>query len=319
MKKLLILIIIVAILIAVGFFWWQSSLLPVNASDRSEKIFVVNQGENIRTIASQLKRENLIRDPIAFFIFVKQQGLEGKMQAGDFRLSPSQSMPQVAENLTHGVLDIWITIPEGKRAEEVAEILKTKLPSYDSSWIAQLKSQEGYLFPDTYLVPRSATSSFILEMMKKNFDMHFANAQQDTKANLTQEQIVTLGSLIEREAKFPEDRPVVASVVANRLAINMALQLDASVQYALGYQPNEKTWWKKNLSADDLKITSPYNDYINTGLPPAPICNPGESSLAAAMHPADTSYLYYISDSAGHLHFAKTLDEHNANIKKYGL
>src|SRR5438046_5424027 len=175
MKKLLILVIILAIGIAGGFFWWQNSLLPVSISDKSEKIFVVNQGENIRTIANQLKRDGLIRDPIAFFILVKQKGLEGKIQAGDFRLSPSQSMPQIAEGLTHGVLDIWVTIPEGKRSEEVAEIFKAKLPSYDDAWLTQLKLQEGYLFPDTYLVPRSANSSFLLAMMKKNFDSHYSS------------------------------------------------------------------------------------------------------------------------------------------------
>jgi UPF0755 protein len=129
--------------------------------------------------------------------------------------------------------------------------------------------------------------------------------------------IVIIASLIEREAKYDPDRPLVASVIYNRLKEGMPLQIDATVQYALGYSSSEKTWWRKDLTNADLLIDSPFNTYKFSDLPPAPIANPGLSSLKAAVSPAKTLYLYYVSDKNGYLHFAKTLSEHNLNKEKY--
>ncbi|MCL4387469.1 endolytic transglycosylase MltG, partial [Patescibacteria group bacterium] len=123
--------------------------------------------------------------------------------------------------------------------------------------------------------------------------------------------------LIEREAKKDEDRPLVASVILNRFNIGMKLDIDATIQYALGYQEDEKRWWKKSLTLDDIKLNSPYNTYRVSGLPPTPISNPGLASLQAVVNPSDTNYLYYITDSKGINHYGKTLEEHNANIQKY--
>lgn len=319
MKKLFFVFIIIIIILCGGFFWWHENIQPVNSSDKTLKPFVINHGENIREIAYALKKDSLIRDPVTFFLLVKQQGYEGKIQAGNFQLSSSMTMPQIAENLTHGISDIWVTIPEGKRAEEIVDIFRTKFPSVDASWIDIFRAHEGYLFPDTYLVPHDPIATNIVSIMQTNFYKQQMHIQKSDKNAFSNTDLLILASIIEREAKFPEDRYLVASVLENRLKINMALQVDASIQYLLGYQVDEKTWWKKNLTESDLKINSPFNTYINTGLPPKPISNPGLSALQAAYNPASTDYLYYISDKSGHLHFARTLEEHNANIRKYGL
>ena len=297
--------------------WWNSGISPVNKRDTTQKIFVVQKGDGIRAVANNLKKENLIRDPILFFVLVKKLGLEGKIQAGDFRLSPSQSTEEIAKNLTHGTLDIWITIPEGVRGGEIADILKKGNPGFLDSWKITLVQNEGYLFPDTYLLPRDAGINIITSIVKNNFENKIS--QILIPKEFTQKDIVTIASLIEREAKFKDDRPLVSSVIHNRLKLGMPLQIDATVQYVLGYQPLEQRWWKKNLTTEDLKINSPFNTYIHPGLPPTPISNPGISALQAAANPSSTEYLYYISDKNGRNHYAKTLDEHSDNIRKYGL
>lgn len=316
MKKIIVLLALIFAISGLFYFWWTRGTSAVNPSDKSKIIFVVKKGDGIREITQNLKEKGLIRDRVAFFLLIKKMGVDKKIEAGDFRLSPSMNASEIAENLTHGMLDIWVTVPEGKRAEEIAKILKENIPSYKDSWNYALTQNEGELFPDTYLIPRDADISLILSIMKNNFDKKYSTITSNSK--LSRNEIITIASMVEREAKFPEDRPLIASVIYNRLNLGMPLQIDATVQYALGLQDNG-AWWKKSLTADDLKIDSPYNTYKNTGLPPNPISNPGLSSLQAAANPANTDYLYYVSDKEGHNHYAKTLAEHNANIKKYGL
>ncbi len=318
MRKVSVLFGIIFVFFIFIFFWWQNGNQPVNKNDASQQIFIVQKGSGIREIANKLKQENLIRDTVVFFLIVKKEGLDNKIQAGDFRLSPSMPAFAIAENLTHGTLDVWITVPEGKRAEEITDILKEKLQTYDPSWRTTLIKNEGYLFPDTYLIPKNADIDLIVGIMKGNFDKQFAQIQrQNTK--LTKDEIVTIASLVEREAKHDVDRPLVASVITNRFEIGMKLDIDATIQYALGYQPKEKTWWKKGLTRDDIDLTSPYNTYRVAGLPPTPIANPGLAALKAAANPAKTDYMYYITDKQGINRYGKTIQEHNMNISKYGL
>jgi len=316
MKKLAILLILVFVIGVTIILWWKNGINPANPKDNSPQIFVISQGASMRKIANDLKKNGLIRDPIVFFLLTKKIGYDKKIQAGDFRLNPSMNAYEIAEILTHGTLDVWVTIPEGLRALEISDILKKKLPTYDPSWEKKLVANEGYLFPDTYLIPKEADIETILSLMKDNFEKKYATVDT-SQTNLTRNEIVTIASMIEREARFPNDRPLVASVITNRLKIGMKLDIDATVQYALGSE--SKNRWKKNLTLEDLKIDSPYNTYRNAGLPPTPISNPGLEVLKAAANPAKTNYLYYISDKNGHLHFAETLAEQNANIKKYGL
>jgi UPF0755 protein len=155
--------------------------------------------------------------------------------------------------------------------------------------------------------------------MRNNFDKKYAQATAPKTVSLTQEQIVTIASIIEREAITPDDMKLVASVLENRLDAGIPLGSDVTVEYALGYNTEEKTWWKKDLTIDDLAINSPYNTRVVAGLPPTPISNPGIVALNAAANPSTSDYMFFIADKDGKVHFAKTLEEHNANIKKYGL
>ena len=317
MKKLVMVIVFFAIVISTMAILWNNMLLPVNPENNSPTIFVINKGDTVREFTYNLKAKGLIRNPIIFFLLLKKLGLDKKIEAGDFRLSPSMTAEEIAYTLTHGRLDIWVTIPEGKRAEEIAEIIKEKIPSHQPFWKDELVQNEGYLFPDTYLIPKDANITLIISLMLDNFDKKYSSITPNENNHLSKNDSVILASLIEREAKFSEDRPLISSVIHNRLNIGMKLDVDATVQYALGYQEDKKTWWKKNLTLEDLKFNSPYNTYINQGLPPKPIANPGLSSLQAALNPANTEYFYYISDKTGRNHYAKTLLEHNTNIKRY--
>lgn len=316
MKKIYISLIILVVFVILTFLWWQNGLRPANPTDKTPKIFIIKPGEGVREIANHLKTQGLIKDPIVFFLITKRTGLDKKIQAGDFRLNPSMKAMDVAEGLTHGTLDIWVTIPEGLRADEISDILKEKMPTFEESWREKLKANEGYLFPDTYLIPRDADADMVITLLKNTFETRFETLDT-SKTNLSKSQIVIVASLIEREAKHSEDRPLVASVILNRFDIGMKLDIDATIQYALGYQENEKRWWKKSLTLDDIKLNSAFNTYRVNGLPPTPISNPGLSSLEAAVNPATTDYLYYITDVNGINHYGKTLEEHNANIEKY--
>lgn len=316
MKRFIALIVFLIVVAVAGVLWWKNGTMPADAKDKTPQIFVINKGEGMRQISSDLKSKGLIKDPIVFFLLTRKLGIDTKIQAGDFRLNPSMSAFDVAETLTHGTLDIWVTVPEGKRAGEIADILGKLMPGYKSSWRSVLIANEGYLFPDTYLIPREATVNQIVTLMKNNFDSKYAALQKGT-SNFSENEIAIIASLVEREAKFANDRPLVASVIINRLNLGMALDIDATIQYALGYQPSENSWWKKTLTADDLNINSPYNTRKNAGLPPTPISNPGSAALEAAINPAKTDYLYYVSDKNGVNHYAKTIQEHSQNVQKY--
>jgi len=317
MKKLIIVVGLLLISSAATLLWWKNGLSPAS-KDKAPVIFVVRQGEGVREIANRLKTQGIIRDPIVFFLFTRIQGLDKQIQAGDFRINPSMTAPEIANSLTHGTLDIWITIPEGQRALEIAQNLKNKLPEYKDSWNDELVKYEGYLFPDTYLIPRDADINFIINLLKNNFENKYSTLDAPQNG-LTQNQVVIIASMIEREAKNAQDRPLVASVILNRFDIGMKLDIDATLQYALGYQADEKRWWKQGLTNNDKLIESPYNTYKVVGLPPTPISNPGLASLNAVINPAKTNYLFYMTDGNGINHYAETNSQHNENIKKFGL
>ncbi len=315
MRKLIIVVGILLIGAAVTTFWWRNGLLPATP-DKTPTIFVVRQGEGVREIANRLKSQGLIRDQIVFFLFTRFQGLDKQIQAGDFRINPSMTTPEIANNLTHGTLDIWVTIPEGQRAEEIADTLKEKMPGFKESWRQALVENEGYLFPDTYLIPRDADINFIISLLKNNFTNKYSTLGT-SQNGLTQNQVVIVASMVEREAKNEQDRPLVAGVILNRFDIGMKLDIDATIQYAKG--KTDGIWWSIVTPSDIKEIDSPYNTYKNAGLPPTPISNPGLASLNAVINPAKTNYLFYITDSKGINHYAETIDQHNENIRKFGL
>lgn len=316
MKKGLILLMAIALIIIFSIgSWWIAASGPVNKQDTSQITFVVDKGEGTHTIADGLLAKGLIKNPLIFIILVKQMGFDGKIQAGNYQLSPSQSPQEIAQVMIKGSQDVRIRITEGKRATEIAEIFQTKLRNYDLSWKDKLVQNEGYLFPDTYDFPPDATVDQVITIMKENFDLKYAKASDNTDSKLSQQDSVILASIVEREGKSADEMKMIASVLENRLNIGMALQADATIQYALGSTIN---WWP-TPTQQNLTINSPYNTYRNPGLPPTPISNPGLNALIAVFHPANTNYLYYFTDGKGTTHYAKTLDEQNRNIAKYGL
>ena len=318
MKRLIIVLMLLIIIIVGGILWWKNGVSPVNSQSKKSLIFVVQKGDGVKEISNRLKEKGLIRSRIVFFLLVRQLGLDKKIEAGDFRLNASMNTEEIAQNLTHGTLDIWITIPEGKRAAEIAEILKEKIPTYDSSWSNILTVNEGYLFPDTYLIPKDADIAMIVNQMRGNFDAKYVTLGK-TNTKLSKEEIVILASLIEREAITDAERPIIAGILNNRLSTGMALQVDATIQYAKGQNLSNKKWWESVMLEEYKSVKSDYNTYLFAGLPPGPISNPGVEALGAAVSPAQTEYLYYLHDKDKKIRYAKTLSEHNANIEKFGL
>jgi UPF0755 protein len=309
MKKIFFILFLVLIAGIIGFSIFIKSNLSALSSDTKNKVFVINTGDGIIDISKSLEKNKLIKNKIAFMTYVFITGQNKKIQSGTFRLSPSLSVPEIIKKLSSGgVSDFWLKIIEGSRLEEIAPLFPQGLPT---------TAKEGYLFPDSYLIPLYFTSEQTLEVISQNFTQKFTQAKKDSTSTLTDEQNLILASLLEREGRSLESKKMIAGILLNRLKIGMALQVDASVQYARDSRNKDiKDYWQP-VSKSDLSINSPYNTYKNPGLPPKPICNPGYNSLYAVFHPTASDYLFYITGNDNQMHYAKTLDEHNSNIAKY--
>ena len=319
-KSSLVFLVIACFLLLVSGYWWLRATSPLCSADCQNKIFIINKGEGSGEVAQRLEQEKLIRSSLAFQLLVTKLGISRQIQAGDFRLNPGMSPEEIAQELTLGTLDRWLTLIEGWRREQMAEEIAAELEGeegffYQSEFFELTKNLEGKLFPDTYLIPKEADAQKVVNYLTTNFD----KKTNDLDIN---QQTLILASIVEREAKFPEDRPIIAGILLNRLRKGMPLQVDATVQYA---KANKECtlenlgceWWSKSLSKQDKQINSPYNTYLYIGLPPTPICNPGLASIKAALNPQETDYWFYLSDGQGYTHYARTLEEHNDNIEKY--
>jgi UPF0755 protein len=330
----LLLLIIVGSLVG-GYFWFENEIKPVSHSDGKTRI-VIAKGSSAQMIANQLYKEGIIRNPLAFKLYVQINNKSKKIQPGEFNLSPNMKLTDVVNRLMQGPDQIWITIPEGLRKEEIVlKYLDSLNPSnseFYADFLKATKNEEGYLFPETYLFSRDISAQKAIDKMtatykSKTADLTFSG--YETLTQLSDEKIITVASLIEREAKKDEERPIIAGIIYNRLIEGWPLQIDASIQYGIaGKECSGKNtfctesqlrsikWWPQ-LTKDDLETTSPYNTYTNTGLPLTPICNPGLSSIQAAYHPQVNDYWFYLHDNDGNIHYAKTIEEHNQNIAKY--
>ncbi len=317
MKKILTLVLIFLGIFFIIRGFWSNQLGPVS-NDKITKLFIVQKGESISNIAQRLEKEKLIRSSLLFKVALKMQKNPPHIEAGDFNLSPSMSIPEIITSLSKGSQDIRVTFLEGWRIEEMAKKLSDELGVSSSEFMKAAK--EGYMFPDTYLFNKTVSVADIAATLKNTFKQKYSDElQAKIKAKgLSAEEGVILASIVEREGRTDKVRTEVASILLKRLKIGMALNADATLQYILGYQKDEKSWWKRNLTEEDKEINSLYNTYLHAGLPPGPICNPGLSSLTAVAN-ADPStlYLYYYHDAKGNSHPAKTLEEHNANVINY--
>lgn len=306
--------------LAVGIGWFYINAQSPS-TNKDFKFFLIEKGSSAAQIGARLQSAGFIKNALAFKIYSQFSGKAGGIQTGEFRLSPSYNLFQVVDALTQGPVEIWVTIPEGLRREEIVQRYAKALDN-DSSFVADFldaaKGEEGTLFPDTYLFSKDASASAIVNKMVRTFGSKTSDL--NAGAGLSFDKRVILASIIERETKTAAERPIVAGILINRLDLGMALQVDATVQYAEATVrckgKLDCKWWE-TLTKDDLAINSPYNTYKFTGLPPAPIANPGLSSLTAAFNPTLSDYLYYIHDPSGQIHYAKTLAEQNANIAKY--
>ncbi|MBI2008530.1 endolytic transglycosylase MltG [Candidatus Amesbacteria bacterium] len=290
------------------YYWWSRQLQPTQPGSSQEITFTVAPDQTAAQTINELTNNGLITSSLAAKLYLQFSALDQKIRPGTYSLSPGLDLPAIFKALTSGPSDIWVTIPEGWRREQIAVRLAAALPDFDSTgFLAQSATLEGQLFPDTYLIPPSSSVSQVINIFLTNF-------ARKTGLDLPrQNDVLVLASLVEREAKTDSDRTVIAGIFYKRLAANWPLQVDASVQYALG---TSRQWWPQNI---DTKYPSAYNTYVHSGLPPTPIASPGLASIQAALHPQGSPYWYYLTGKDGRTYYARTLVQHNLNIDKYLL
>ena len=310
------------------------------AGEEGAVAFTVQPGETTGMVAARLAEEGLIRDAELFRLYMRYRGVDRGLEAGDYELSPSMTISQIAERLQRArAEEVIVTIPEGWRMEQIAALLdqESALPGQEFLALARegdfaypfLRDRppgatlEGYLFPDTYRLPTEAEASDLIERMLANFDRRVTpQMRQDAAAQgLSLFQIVNLASIVEREGVVKEELPLIAGVYRNRVDQGMKLDADPTVQYALGFQPDTGQWWKRPMRLEEYaQVDSPYNTYLYPGLPPGPICNPGLAAIEAVLYPAQSDYLFFVrndvADDGSHV-FARTLEEHERNREQY--
>ena len=310
----------IAVLAVAGWLAW-ALFLPVTPSEQT--FVLLRNGYSTRRIASELKAAGVTRSRQAF-ILLNYFHSRGSLKAGEYLFEKPATALEVQQRLARG--DIYVrtlVIPEGLNLFDIAEAVQNaglgarqdflKVATSDTALISDISPQatslEGYLFPDTYEFTRSQTMEDMATVMVRQF------RQAATELGLTSDvhKTITLASIIEKETAVAEERPEVASVYYNRLKRNMPLQADPSVIYAELLQGA----YSGALHHGDLQFNSAYNTYTRAGLPPGPICNPGKSAMAAAMHPASTDFLYFVSDGNSHHRFSRNLEEHNRNVTAY--
>jgi len=297
-----------------GWFFWQ----PVNGKGKTQ-VFVIRRGEETCQIASRLEESKLIRNRYLFLLVLRRYGLVGKIQAGSFRLSQKMNVKEIAFALTRGRLDKWVTVIEGLRREEIACQVEKELGIPKEEFLRASEGREGYLFPDSYLVPLNASAIQLVKIMIGNFQERTEDLwEKAEQKGLSEKEVVIIASLVEREARTENDRRLVAGVLIKRWKNKWPLQVDATVQYAkaLLSSNGQKEWWPA-VSGTDLRLVSLFNTYQHSNLPPAPICNPSLGSMEAVVNYQTTPYWFYLSDTSGRIHFAETLEEHQENVDNF--
>lgn len=309
-------------------------------SDDTPLTFVVRSGETAAEISTRLKQEGLISDAELFRRYVQYHGLDAGIEAGEFILRQTMTIPEIAQALQEGQRpEQVVTIREGLRLEQVATVVAEQttistdefLTLVTSGWrdaglafdfqatLPPTATLEGFLFPETYRLPENATAVDLLGRMLETFDARVTPEMRAAAADrgLSVYGLVTLASIVEREAVLAEERPVIAGVYYNRLEGGWLLGACPTVQYALG---NADNWWPQ-FTTEATGVDSPYNTYRNLGLPPGPICSPGLASIQASANPAETDYFFFLVDctknNGSHL-FAVTEEEHLANYSLCG-
>jgi len=329
------LFLIAIFLVLIIAIWFKISLSPKDPSNKAAVEFEVKKGETAQELALNLQSKGLIKNDTIFILYAKIKGLDIKIKSGRYYLSPSMTVGEILNKLIdekNSINDVRVTIPEGSTLKDIANILKDKgLINDTAEFISYAKAQnfkdkydflkdfpqdatlEGFLFPDTYFLPKDRSVEFYIDVFLKQFEKIYktelSGILEEKYPKYSIYQIVTLASIVEKEAKLESERPIIAAVFYNRLEKGMPLQSCATIEFLLDEH-------KEKLSFDDLKINSPYNTYKNTGLPPGPIGAPGLSSLLATISPANVDYLYFVAKGDGSHIFTKTYADHlNAQEK----
>lgn len=305
--------------------------------------FKIEEGTTVAQIADQLQAAHLIEQPVIFSLYVRLSGTASKLQSGGFQIPQHISIQDLVTRLQAAKRDeATLRFVEGWRREEMADYVTKQhekglidmtgdqfsalalnpsptLRAKLGTALAPGDSLQGFLFPDTYIVNRDETAEQLLGRMLDTYKKRTSSGMVAgfKKQGLNEYEGLTLAAVVERESHKGDERAIIAGILLSRLKAGIPLGVDATLQYALGYSNTEKKWWRQSLTIDDLKVDSPYNTRLHAGLPPHPICNPSLTAMQAVAQPKDTNYLYYIHDSSGQAHYARTLDEHNANIAKY--
>ncbi len=299
-----------------------------SGNDISEKLITVLPGQHFKMIAHQLASSGIITDSIRFKLFARFKGYDKRIKAGEYRLSAALSPKQILEIMVSGKVALYrITIPEGYNLVQIADIVSKMGLAEAAGFIRsatdpevvnalglETGSLEGYLFPDTYHFPKGLPLDEIMGTMVNRFWDIFSTEWRERarQMDMSVHQVVTLASIIEKETGAAFERPLVASVFHNRLVKGMRLSSDPTVIYGIKD-------FDGNLTRKHLTTLTPYNTYLNKGLPPGPIANPGLASLEAALYPAETDYLYFVSKKDSTHHFSTTFEEHSRAVRKYQL
>jgi UPF0755 protein len=315
----------VGVIVFAASTWFRSAVYVDTPLPETSTRVIIPRGSTFSQVIGALEREHVLAHPLAFRILARLRHVDADVKAGEYTFPPHQTSDEILERLVRGEQTaMWVTIPEGFTAKQIAQTIADrglgKVADYDRVFLHEgieldgkrTPTMEGYLFPSTYLVPvdepPAATAKILVDQFRNELP---PDATARAKAlGLSVPQVITIASLVEREGKVDDERPLIASVIYNRLRLGMPLEVDASLEYAFPEHHDV-------ITKRDLQIDSPYNTYRHVGLPPTPIANPGKPSLDAAFRPARSDYLYYVAKGDGHHAFAKTLVEHNANVERY--
>lgn len=311
--------------------WVASECAAPAAGPGGSVFFEAQKGGSVRTVAAGLARQKIIRSAPALTLYYNLYQSRARLKAGEYQFAFPTSAKTVLAKIVRGRVYLRpVTIPEGLTGDEIAELLRARTAADAAAfrtafretvrvagWDDKAADLEGYLFPDTYLMPRKATAGDFVEAMTAQFRKVFGEAwrRRSAELGLSVRETVILASLIEKETAVPEERPLVSAVFHNRLRIGMKLDCDPTIIYGLKLEDK----YSGRLLSRDLKFASPYNTYLRAGLPPGPICNPGRASLEAALYPAAADYLYFVARGDGSHRFSRTLGDHLRAVENYRL
>ena len=347
MKKVILIIVGFAIfLLMYAKINKEAYINTIDPNDNIKIDFVINKGGGSTAVGEDLKKEGLVKSKYYFWYYVWRTKTDTKLQAGVYSVSKNMTIPQMVELFVEGKVKderVKLTIPEGSNNDKIIGLLKEQKPELIDEFQKIIKCKclgqidcacdkfsqkyeflknipegvdmEGYLFPDTYFISKKETGATLVSKFLNNFQKKVGKDIQNTVVSQgeTLHNIITLASIVEREAREDKDRPIVAGIFWNRLDVGMALQTDATLSYILKTD-------KMKYYQDEMEVDSLYNTYKYPGLPPGPIANPGMEAILATIHPTDTNYIYFLNDiNTGETVFAETFEEHKINKAQHGL